>query len=104
VKRHTEAERLIRTVTPGRLAHLESDVFVPVLQAAAIAAAVGLASGVLVLLWIGPGRDLAGTALWSWSGRIAGTAAVLVLAASVIGFVLSHRRARAAQRDADRAG
>ena len=89
----TEAEQLIRTTTPGRLAHLESDVFVPVLQAAAIAAAVGLASGVLVLLWIGPGRNLQGGALWSWAGRIAGTAAVLALAAATVGFVLGHRRA-----------
>lgn len=93
MKRHTEAEQLIRTVTPGRLATWESDLLVPVGQAAAIAGAVGLASGVLVLLWIGPGRDLAGLELWALAGRIAGTAAVLALAAATVVFVLGHRRA-----------
>jgi ElaB/YqjD/DUF883 family membrane-anchored ribosome-binding protein len=48
MKHHTEAEQLIKMTTPGRLAALESDVLVPVLQALAIAAAVGLLAGTLL--------------------------------------------------------
>jgi len=93
VKHHTEADQLIRTATPGRLAALESDVLVPVLQALAIAGAVGLLAGVVILLWIGPERDLEGGELWTFAGRVAGTAAALSLAATIIAFVLGHRRA-----------
>jgi hypothetical protein len=50
VRHRTEADRLIRTTTPGRLAHPGSDVFVPILQALAIAVAIALASGVAILL------------------------------------------------------
>lgn len=93
MKHHTEADQLIRTTTPGRLAGLESDVLVPVLQALAIAGAVGLLAGVVILLWVGPERDLEGGELWAFAGRIAGTAAALSLAATIVAFVLGHRRA-----------
>ena len=93
MKHHTEAEQLIRTTTPGRLAALESDVLVPALQALIIAAAVGLLAGTLILLWIGPERDLRGGELWTFAGRIAGTAAALSLTAAIVAFVLGHRRA-----------
>lgn len=86
MKHQTQADQLIRTTTPGRLATWESDLLVPVGQALAIAGAVGLASGVLVLLWLRPGQ-------WALAGRVAGTAAALSLAPTVIAFVLGHRRA-----------
>jgi hypothetical protein len=93
MKHEQVASELIRTTTPGRLAHLESDVAVPVLQALAIAVAVGLLSGVMVLLWIGPGQGLRGGRLWALAGRIAATAGAGSLALAIVAFVLGHRRA-----------
>ena len=93
MKHRTEADQLIRTVTPGRLAQLESDVFVPGLQGVLVGASVGLAVGVGILLLGGPMADLQGRELWTWALRLAGVAAALSLAASVVGFVFGHRKA-----------
>lgn len=48
----------VTTPTPGRLASLESDVLVPILQAAAVGVSVGLAAGVGVLVLGSPIGDL----------------------------------------------
>ncbi|MBU0777618.1 hypothetical protein KKH23_10310 [Patescibacteria group bacterium] len=92
MKQHTTAEGIRYVETPGRLAELRSDVAVPVLQAAAIAGALGLAVGILAALWIGPGRDLAGLELWSWAGRLAATASAIALLVAIVVFVLQHRK------------
>jgi len=73
-------------------ATLASDVGVPVLQAAAIGASVGLVGGLGVLLLGGPIADLRGGELWVWAGRIGGLAGVLALAVATFVFVLQHRR------------
>ena len=92
MKQHTTAEGIRYVETPGRLAELRSDVAVPVLQAAAIAGALGLAVGILAALWVGPSRDLAGLELWAWSGRLAATASAIALLVAIVAFVLQHRR------------
>ena len=89
---HTTAEGIRYIETPGRLAELRSDVAVPVLQAAAIAGALGLAVGIVAALWVGPGRDLAGLELWAWSGRLAATASAIALLVAIVAFVLQHRK------------
>ena len=81
------------TTTPARLASLEGDVAVPVLQAIAVGLAVGLALLVGVLLLGGPVAGLEGRALWAWAGRVGGVGAVLSLAGAVLLFVAQHRRA-----------
>ena len=73
----------------ARLASLESDVFVPVLQALAVGAAVGLAAGVLCLLL----TDGSGLALWAKAGRVAAAVGAISLAGTVVWFVLAGRAA-----------
>ena len=107
MKHAIDSPDFIARARPGRLASLESDLAVPVGQAAAVAIAVGLAAGVVVLL-LGPViADLGGAALWAWSGRIAAVFAVGTLASAVVLFVAQTRRAllgqveRWADRDLD---
>ena len=86
----TAAGEFVRTEYQGaRLASLESDVFVPVLQALAVGAAVGLAAGVLCLLL----TDGSGLALWAKAGRVAAAVGAISLAGTVVWFVLAGRAA-----------
>jgi len=75
-------------IEPQR-ATLEGDVVVPVLQAAAIGLAAGLAVGVGVLL-IGFGRE--GWARWGLAGQVAGCGCVAALAVCTVVFIIEHRR------------
>jgi len=86
-------EFMTTTVTPARLASLESDVFVPVLQGVAIGLSVGILGGVVTLMLGGPIAELQGGLLWAWAGRLAGVSFALGLSGSVVAFVLGHRRA-----------
>jgi len=86
-------EFVTTTVTPARLASLESDVFVPVLQGIAVGVSVGILGGVGTLLLGGPVAHLQGGVLWAWAGRLAGVSFALGLSGSVVAFVLGHRRA-----------
>ena len=82
----------VTTTQPGRGAALEPDVWVPALQGALLGAAVGLGAGVIVLLLGGPVVGLRGGELWSWAGRVAGTAGVLTWAGSTVWRVIDHRK------------
>ena len=73
----------------ARLASLESDVFVPVLQALAVGAAVGLAAGVLCLLL----TDGSGLELWVKAGRVAAAVGAIATAMTTVWFVLAGRAA-----------
>lgn len=86
------AEFVTTTYTPARLASLESDVFVPTLQACAIGLGVGLAAGCVTLLFGGPVAGLEGGDLWAWAGRIGAGSGVVSLAGSVVVFTLGARR------------
>jgi len=89
---HSTADGIRYIETPGRLAEVRSDVTVPFLQAAGISGSLGLAVGVLALLWVGPGRGLAGGELLAWSAKLAATATVIALLVTVVAFTLQHRR------------
>jgi len=81
-QRHAEAmSKGIETPAPAR-ATVESDVVVPVLQAVAVAGAVGLGGGGFALLF--------GAAL-ATAGRIAGGGFLLGLCGAVILFIFQHR-------------
>ena len=88
----TDADFVTTSYSPTRLARLESDVIVPALQAALVAAAVGLGAGVCVLTLGGPIADLQGAELWTWAGRIAGTTGALTWAYTTVQLVIDHRR------------
>ena len=89
----TEADAgFVTTTTPGRLAALEPDVWVPALQGALLGVAVGAGAGTVVLLLGGPVASLHGAGLWSWAGRIGGVLGVLTWAGLTLWFVLDHRK------------
>jgi len=104
-----EATGIIRTQQPRRLATLESDLAVPVLQAVAIGVAAGLAIGVLTLALGGWLADLRGGQLWAWAGRLAGVTSAVGSSGVLVWFVLDtraalHRIERVTGRDLDRDG
>lgn len=90
------------TTIPGRLASLESDVLVPVLQSLSVSVSIGIGLGVSTLLLGGPVGDLVGPDLWSWSGRVLGLGTVLSLGVSVVVFILQTRRSLQVQPETRR--
>ena len=69
----------------------ESDVVVPLMQAAAVATSGGLGGGIMTLL-LAPLAGVHGLALWSLAGRIAAGVFALALMTCTASFILAHRR------------